>query len=85
MNFLSLAMCSPPGLSAQTRLISVVCCGLRRISAGANGPDGGREGGDVVGAVVASTVDEKGRCAGNAAEVGAIDVLGDSGGGSVLS
>ena len=49
-------------------------------------PHGRRpEGGEVVGAVVAAPVDEEGRGAGDAAEVGALDVLGDSVGAGVLA
>src|SRR5919107_3599617 len=39
--------------------------------------DGGRKGGGIVSAVVAPAVDEEGRGAGDSAEVGTVDVLGD--------
>src|SRR5438094_2788900 len=43
------------------------------------------ESGDVVGAVVAPAVDEEGGRTGDAAQVGAVDVLGDARGTSVLA
>src|SRR5690348_8204593 len=45
--------------------------------AGAGGDHGLAEGVDVVGAVVALSVDEERRRTGDAADVGAVDVLGD--------
>lgn len=60
----------------------------RRVAAGAGphadrraslgGRDGGRQRGDVVGAVMPPPVDEEGGRAGNAAEAGGLDVLGDA-------
>jgi hypothetical protein len=44
-----------------------------------------REGADVVRAVVAATVDEEGRRAGDAAQVSAVDVLGDARGAVVVA
>src|SRR5438094_759727 len=56
----------------------------RRVSGGNRGPGTGgsygrRKGVDVVGAVVAAAVDEEGRCPGDTAQVGAVDVFGDAG------
>src|SRR5918996_4388001 len=47
--------------------------------------DGRRQGGDVVGAVVTSAVDEEGGGAGDAAQIRAIDVLRDTPGAGVLT
>ena len=57
--------------------------GDRGLSAGH--ADCSRERGDVVGAGVAAAVDEEGGRAGDAAEVGAVDVLGDAAGARVLA
>ena len=47
--------------------------------------DGRRQRGDVVGAVVTSAVDEEGGGARDAAQIRAIDVLGDTPGAGVLT
>src|ERR1035441_3897957 len=52
---------------------------------GFGGQDGGGERGDVVAAVVPAAVDEEGRGAGDTAEVGGVDVLGDPRGASALA
>ena len=64
-----------PGKS-RPRLRYVAARGLSAARARAAG-HGLRERGDVVGAVVAAAVDEEGRRARDAAQVGAVDVLGD--------
>ena len=52
---------------------------------GFGGQDGAGECGDVVAAVVAAAVDEEGRGAGDTAEVGGVDVLGDPRGAGALA
>src|SRR6266540_3902046 len=47
--------------------------------------DGRREGADVVRAVVAPAVYEEGGCAGDADQVGAVDVIGNAGGTAVVA
>src|SRR5204862_88995 len=57
---------------------------IRGCCAGAGDTHDLRERLDVVGAVVAAAVDEEGGRAGDVAEVGAVNILGDPGGAGVL-
>ena len=60
-------------------------CDHPATSTRARGADGGRERGDVVRAVVTTAVDEERRRAGDAAEVGAVDVVGDARGADAVA
>jgi hypothetical protein len=70
-------MAAPPDLLSRS--------GRRQRRLRARGAHRRREGGDVIGAVVASPVYEEGRRAGDAAEVGAVDIIRDPGGAGVLA
>src|SRR5919106_4398172 len=69
---------SNTGLSIRRRRRQCHPCSTGRM-------DGRRQGRDVVGAVVASAVDEEGGGAGDAAQLRAIDVLCDTSGAGVLT